>query len=256
MPPADSRTTPALRGVRDLALEPLEEASRAQAVAQRLEHAIALGIIPAGSALPPESELAAQMNVSLMTLRNSLAALRGRGLIRTKRGRQGGNFVVHTLSSDDQPLRQRLLALDIDTIRDSRDYYTAISGKSAELAAVRARGRQLDRLAEAAEAVRSAKGAPEVVRCDSRFHLELAASTRSASLTRAELAAQNEIASLLWIPGLECQSTAQCANEHLVIVAAIEQRDRAAARLAAEGHLGDSMNRLIELRMSLTEETG
>ncbi|WP_353962946.1 hypothetical protein [Streptomyces sp. NBC_00878] len=61
------------------------------------------------------------MNVSVMTLRNSLARLRDQGLIQTRRGRQGGNFVVLPANPDDQPLRRRLLALDIDAIRDSRD---------------------------------------------------------------------------------------------------------------------------------------
>ncbi|MCX4903837.1 FCD domain-containing protein [Streptomyces sp. NBC_00878] len=127
-------------------------------------------------------------------------------------------------------------------------------GKAAELAAVRARGLTLTTLAHAANAVRGAETTAASVRLDSRFHLELAAGTRSAALTRAELAARNDVSSLLWIPGLECQTASECADQHLAVVAAIEARDELNARTTAERHLADSMNRLIELRMRLSEE--
>lgn len=51
------------------------------------------GELSAGDKLPAEEELAATLGVSRMTLRQALAALEGRGLVRRKRGRAGGTFV-------------------------------------------------------------------------------------------------------------------------------------------------------------------
>ncbi len=247
-----SRSLPA--GIWDLALDPLDDPSRPAAVARRLRQAIELGLIPVESALPPESELAGLMNVSLMSLRSSLAMLREEGLIKTRRGRSGGNFVSTPKHSTEEPQRRRLRGFNIDAIRDRRDYYTAIAGKSAELAASRARGHAVTRLDAAAQAVSTAMDSRAAVRLDARFHLELAASTRSAMLTKAELAAQNDLTPLLWIPGLECQDAEGCASEHIGIVRAIEARNPELARKRAERHRASALNRLIEIRMRLQEE--
>jgi len=62
-------------------------------IEQWLAGAIGNGDIVAGDRLPPESDFAARLGVSRMTLRQSLAALEGRGLLQRKRGRAGGTFV-------------------------------------------------------------------------------------------------------------------------------------------------------------------
>jgi len=241
-------------GIWRLALGPLDDPNRPAAVAQRLRQAISIGVIPPGIALPPESELAVQMNVSVGTLRSSLALLREQGLIETRRGRHGGNFVSAVQEPSEQRLTRDLLKTNIDGLRDRRDFYTAIGGKAAELAASRARGHVLDRLQEAAAAVAEAPDSPSAVRLDSRFHLELAASTRSVMLTKAELAAQNDVTPLLWIPGSECLEAASCAREHMAIVEAVAAGDPLLARRQAENHLADSLNQLIELRMRLQQQ--
>jgi len=184
----------------------------------------------------------------------ALALLREQGLIETRRGRHGGNFVSAVQEPSEQRLTRDLLKTNIDGLRDRRDFYTAIGGKAAELAASRARGHVLDRLQEAAAAVAEAPDSPSAVRLDSRFHLELAASTRSVMLTKAELAAQNDVTPLLWIPGSECLEAASCAREHMAIVEAVAAGDPLLARRQAENHLADSLNQLIELRMRLQQQ--
>lgn len=226
-----------------------ETESRSGVITRRLADAIELGILSDGVSLPSESELASQFGVSNVTVRVALAELRQRGLIETRRGRGGGSFVLQPERPSSQRLRRRLLSLDLDEIRDARDYHAAIFGACAALAAERARGGVLDRLVESAAALGSTSGAGQATRADSRFHLELAATTRSTHLTRAELSLQGDWTPLLWIPGDEAVVLQQAADEHIAIVEAIALRDVDRARDAAERHARAAMNALIELRM-------
>ncbi|MFC7959133.1 FadR/GntR family transcriptional regulator [Rhodococcoides kroppenstedtii] len=234
------------------AIESLASESRPVAVTRRLQQAIALGLIPDGSALPSESDFATQLNVSTVTLRSSLAELRRQGLIVTRRGRGGGSFVRVPQDSDASILREQLAEWNIDEIRDLRDFHLAVAGSSAALSAERVRGRTLDRLRMAAETVNDATNCAQALRADFRFHLELAASTRSAHITRAEMSIQSDLAPLLWIPGMESQSQATACAQHLAIVDAIVAGDPEQARRAAEKHVHDALSNLIDLRMRLT----
>lgn len=64
----------------------------------RIEHwlagVIGNGQLATGDKLPSESDLAAVLGVSRMTLRQALAALESRGMVQRKRGRMGGTFIA------------------------------------------------------------------------------------------------------------------------------------------------------------------
>ncbi|GIH13658.1 FadR/GntR family transcriptional regulator [Rugosimonospora africana] len=60
----------------------------------RLAQAIRLGVVGVGERLPPERELADQLRVSRVTLREAIRALREAGFLESRRGRTGGTFVV------------------------------------------------------------------------------------------------------------------------------------------------------------------
>ena len=65
----------------------------ADSVVNQLETALTVGLINDGDKLPPEIELAAEMGVSTVTLRQALSMLRNKGIIETRRGRVGGSYV-------------------------------------------------------------------------------------------------------------------------------------------------------------------
>src|ERR1700760_3855909 len=70
----------------------------------RLAQAIRLGLVPVGERLPPERELAERLQVSRVTLREAIGALREAGLLESRRGRSGGTFVVRaTADPSDNP---------------------------------------------------------------------------------------------------------------------------------------------------------
>lgn len=64
----------------------------------RIEHwlmrCISDGEITAGHRLPAEGDLATSLGVSRMTLRQALASLESKGVIRRSRGRNGGTFIA------------------------------------------------------------------------------------------------------------------------------------------------------------------
>ncbi|MDQ0862510.1 winged helix-turn-helix domain-containing protein [Arthrobacter globiformis] len=72
-----------------------EGPGRADQVSYQIETAILMGILTEGDRLPTESVLAGELGISPITLRQSLAALRTKGLIETSRGRSGGSVTWH-----------------------------------------------------------------------------------------------------------------------------------------------------------------
>jgi GntR family transcriptional regulator, transcriptional repressor for pyruvate dehydrogenase complex len=236
------------------AFNPLETDTRPITVTLRLQQAIALGLLPDGEPLPNETDLAALMGVSKATLRSALATLRERGLLETRRGRAGGSFVRRRDQADGRFLLRQLQLRRIDDLRDLRDLHTAVAGAAAALAAERARGATLERLQASACLLAQTTATDQALRADFRFHIELAASTRSAQLTRVEMSVQSDIAPLLWIPGSEACSSEKAGFAHGAIMDAIAARDRTAARDLAENHVADSLNALIEMRMRMADD--
>ncbi|MCU0188629.1 FadR/GntR family transcriptional regulator, partial [Citrobacter freundii] len=72
---------------------PIAQATRSEQVVERLENAIISGLLKSNEQLPNEADLARLMGVSPITVREALNTLRVKGLIDTRRGRNGGSFV-------------------------------------------------------------------------------------------------------------------------------------------------------------------
>lgn len=222
---------------RDLraALAPLSSTGRVEAAADRLRQAITLGLVGPGDQLPAEGDLAAQLGVSSMTLRATLAILRREGLLATRRGRAGGTFVVGVAGTPPAG------TVTLDDLRDLGDEWAALAGAAAALAARRTSAAEVERLAVLAADLVSAGDVIGRRRADWRFHIQLAAASQSVRLTRAERAIQGELAELLWRPG---DGGGAAAREHRAIVAAIGAGDAARARRRAAEHVRAEIARL------------
>lgn len=103
---------------------------RTDAVVARISAAIGLGVISDGEQLPSEIDLATQLGVSTVTLREALAILREQGLVVTKRGRGGGSFV--RASAEDVHTRSLALLQEL-TVEGLRDLGTSTSRSPVRL---------------------------------------------------------------------------------------------------------------------------
>ncbi|MGN9781435.1 FadR/GntR family transcriptional regulator [Nonomuraea sp. ZG12] len=231
---------------------PLDDGSgRVEVVARRLAEAIALGLIADGDQLPAELELANALNVSTVTLRAALAALRERGLVETRRGRGGGTFVLAPAAPSTARLRRRLRELSTSELREIGDYRSAIAGTAARLAALRASADNVTRLRQILGRLEAATSVDERRRADGRFHIEVAAAAQSVRLTRAEIDIQAEVGELLWLPYGEAVDPRDTARSHAQVIDAIEARDPARARSITEELIDKGIERLMEFHWRL-----
>lgn len=230
---------------------PLASASRSDAVARRLSDVIKLGLIDDGEQLPAEAELATQLGVATVTLREALATLRQEGLIETRRGRSGGSFVRLPRATSLKKVRDRLRRLSADELRDLGDYRAAVAGTAAGLAASRASRNESKRLADRVPELTEARDPSGYRRADSRFHIEMAAIGHSTRITQAEMAIQAEIGELLLLLFEDRSELERVVEEHAAIMDAVEARDADRARLLAEAHVAADSAQLIELYMTL-----
>jgi GntR family transcriptional regulator, transcriptional repressor for pyruvate dehydrogenase complex len=232
-------------------LAPLTGESRTAEVARQLEESIELGLLPAGAKLPPEGELAEQLGVSAMTLRDALASLREQGLLVTRRGRGGGSF-VQAPSGRRRSGSAALRAYSVNDLRDLLDHHRAITTAIAALAAERAGESDQARLRADDERFERAGSAPERRRADARFHVDLAVAAHSARLTSEEVRFQGEISGLLWLlPGAGPDLEAHRAG-HGEIIAALAARDPEAARFAADAQAAAAAEALLERRLAVS----
>ena len=95
--------------------------------------------------LPTEEQLAATFRVAPMTLRQALAQLRALGYVETRRGRNGGTYVLDDIAErlEHASLSSTVLASDL---RDLTDWRRAVSGEASALAAVRSTPSELEEL--------------------------------------------------------------------------------------------------------------
>jgi GntR family transcriptional repressor for pyruvate dehydrogenase complex len=203
---------------------------------ERLAEAIRLGVFQPGDRLPPERELADLMQVSRMTLREALGALRDAGLVETRRGRAGGTYVLQAVRRRPSKVEEAGRRPD-RRLQDALDFRRVVEPGAAALAASRTL-EEADR-AQLTEALEAVERAPDDSRrrvADSRLHLAIALVAGSDSLTAAVADAQVRLGELLaGIPVLR-RNIEHSDAQHRAVVTAILAGDPPAARAAMEEH--------------------
>lgn len=229
-----------------------EGLGRADQVSYQIETAILMGILTEGDRLPTESALAAELGISPITLRQSLAALRTKGLIETSRGRSGGSVIRRQVELTDTELQHKLRETSTEALRDLGDLRAAIASMSARLAADRADQLNIGQLEELAKRHGETSDERTRRRLDSRFHVAISVGAQSSRLTSAALQLEAELMTLWWgipdHPGGEDS----VVEHHGAILAAIRSRDADGAARAAEQHSRADMEFLIEQHLRLT----
>lgn len=235
-----------------------EGLGRADQVSYQIETAILMGILGEGDRLPTESALASELGISPITLRQSLATLRTKGLIETSRGRSGGSVIRRQIELTDSQLRHKLRETSTEALRDLGDLGAAIASMSARLAASRADPQNVEHLEDLIKRHRDTVDERARRRVDSRFHVAVSIASQSSRLTSAALQLEAELMTLWWGHAAQPGSEGALVEQHTAIVDAIRARDADAAARAAEHHSRSEMEFLIEqhLRLTMRPEEG
>jgi DNA-binding FadR family transcriptional regulator len=222
-------------GAREAVFAQLADTGRAEQVAQRLTDGIVLGVLDPGERLPSEPELARRFGVALITVREGLGILRDAGLVETRRGREGGSFVVRDDIGHPALLSTRLRSLAQVELSDMAIYFGAILAGAAERAAERASAQDAANLAgwlrnadfSTAAGARTNQGG---------FLLELAVLSQSARLVREQIRLQAEFGPLLLLGLADEGARAEAVELDERIVRAV-RRQRASRARASAGEL-------------------
>jgi len=205
---------------------PVQPPTTFEETVERLGTAIRLGILPPGSRLPPERDLADELRISRSTLRQALTTLVQSGHLVSVRGRAGGTFVADRpplgQDADGEPLGSRTRAV--------LDYRVAVETGATVLAAERATEDDLKRLVQLTRAMDEAKGPfEEYRRADVAFHIGVAEAAHSARLVTAMTEVQGQMSDLIArIAHPDAVLTSSNA-QHKRLIALLRRRDSARA---------------------------
>ncbi|HMD57878.1 MAG TPA: FCD domain-containing protein [Solirubrobacteraceae bacterium] len=199
----------------------------------QLGTAIKLGLLPAGSRLPPERELCARLGIARSTLRQALTALSQSGHVFATRGRHGGTFV-----SDPQPPAHPPSPDTLARWHETCDRRLAVELGVAVLAAERAQPADLDALDEVALALEDAlEDFPAYRQADIRLHVGLAEATRSARLVREMTEVQGAMTDLISYIAHPPEILSSSNAQHRRLLAAVREGDSNRAAQEMTEHL-------------------
>ncbi len=232
------------------ALRPVREGNAFEETVERLLTVIKLGVVGPGDRFPPERELAAQLGISRLTLREAIRELAQAGYVESRRGRLGGTFITYTRPAPNVSELRRLAQQNGEKLTDALTFRFAVETGAADmlaqqLAAAGGAGRDqpappppqqrevlLARLADV-----NGAGAQDYRRMDTLFHLAIAELTGSSLLSTACAEARMQLNDLLnAIPVLKL-NISHAAVQHAAIVDAILAGDPERARTAVAEHL-------------------
>jgi DNA-binding FadR family transcriptional regulator len=219
-------------------LVPVRTGNAFEETVERLLAVIKLGLVAPGERFPAERELAAQLGISRLTLREAIRELQQAGYVESRRGRFGGTFVTYRPPDPSAAEAARLARENAAKLTDALTFRMAVETGAAEALALsserRAVGREvlLARLA----AVNSASPV-DYRRLDTLFHLSIAELAGSSLLAAACVDARMRLNDLLnAIPVLR-RNIDHTARQHTAIATAILAGDAERARWAVAEHL-------------------
>ncbi|MCW5699248.1 MAG: FCD domain-containing protein [Rhodospirillales bacterium] len=212
------------------------------AIVGQLEDMILDGAFKPGDKLPPERELAQQLNVSRPSLREAIVVMETRGLLQVKRG--GGTFLAdisaHTITD---PL-VHLIKRRPNTTFDVVELRLALEEVAAYYAAGRATNADKDILRQRFEALEDSYDAEDIRQnadADVEFHMAIADASHNIALVHVMRGLFNllrvSIFSNLQRIYMESGGKEVVRQQHQALVDAILSVDPEAARDAAHTHL-------------------
>ena len=228
-----------------LNLEPIEQDTLTELVAKRLLGLLAEGTLKPGDKLPPERELAQQLNVGRTTVREALKLLTLSGLFEAKRG--DGTYVSQEFNSF---LMQQiewpvlLSASEVDMIFEVRE---ALEVKAARLAAERATPEDIRSISVFQE-MRGIEGR-DIERetdLDLEFHQALADGSHNALLSHLMISLHSILRRYIALSNEMTDRPETTIAEHQAVYDAVVTGDPDTAERAMKQHLAISREWILK----------
>ena len=229
--------------------QPIGDEGRATRVERRIAEAIMGGVLHAGARLPAETELAQSFGVAPATAREALMALRERGLIVTRRGRNGGSFVAEN-ADPASFARQALADTSRVALRDAAVHYLAVTSACVELAARRADPSEIEQIVTRLGRVDATDPVAWRRACDDA-QIEVSALSQSARLTREQMRLQAELSPFIALVGQEPEEARILRKHFLRMLDAVADGDAGTASTAVRDSVAQVVECLIALRSRL-----
>lgn len=201
----------------------------------------------AGDSLPSESELAAQLEVSRLTVREGVRSLAARGLVEVSHGRRP--VVAAPNATLLRDFFSSSVRRDTGGLLELLEVRQAIEVHAAELAARNATQPQLDSLEAALEAMSAAADDDAFTAADMRFHhgITEASGNRMISLLVEGMVDPLKAGRLQSLRGYLKGSPdlSDLIAEHRLVLERITARDAAGAARAMRKHLATTRRDLL-----------
>ncbi len=224
-------------------------------IARQLEGLVLDGVLHPGERLPPERELAREMDVSRPSLREALQKLEAAGLVETRHG--GGTYVKNAFADAlGDPLadlfqRHPEASLDFVEFRHTLDgivaYYAALRGTDEDKEMLTARFRAI-------EAVHGDDDPTEEAERDAEFHIAIAEASHNVVLLHVMRSLLDLLRKDVLFNRTLLYSRKDARDvlmaQHRTIYDRIMNGDAEGARAAAQAHMQHVEKVLREFRVS------
>jgi DNA-binding FadR family transcriptional regulator len=228
-----------------------------EAIVHRIKTQIFKGRLLAGHKLPAEREMARQFKTSRVSVREAYRSLEELGVLRIRRGADGGAFIANL---DHEPVRRSLsllLGLGKTSHHELTEARMLIEPPMARLAALRARREDIARLERVLrqEQTEAEKPTGPFRPTGSRFHRSVADCSRNLPL----IVLMNALADLTADAASNLDAATRAKHRlkncqfHQQILEAIRHRDGDLAYTLMARHVGDIQRRV---RRSLAASGG
>ena len=234
-------------------MRPIHRSTVHQLVEERLKRAIHLGDYLPGDRLPSERDLAHQLAVSRVTLREAIKSLEAKGYVATKRGATGG-LTVTTLRRPTERFR-RAIGTDLRYVDELFAFRFAVEGGAARLAAARRAPEDVVRIAETVERLTDGIAIDQFRKADSDFHRAVASASGNRYFVRAIEDARD--ATFLLVSGTDYKIILSSTRDgHRAVLAAIEAGNEGDAEAAMVAHIAESRREMVAALTTLHARGG
>lgn len=220
-------------------LEPVKKVRLYEAIVKQVQGLIASNQLKPGEKLPPERQLAEELNVSRTSIREALRTLEMMGYLESKVGISGGTFVKDvTMETVVSPFSQ-MLVRNGNFIADLLETRLVLEIEVARLAALRRNDQDLEKIGKAIESMEEEiKKGGTGINGDNEYHRALGAAAHNDVLLNmvrmcGDLMEMQREEHLSNLNG----ESARALKSHKAILKAVKEQDEEKAQSLMRKHI-------------------